>query len=66
MTTFYTGVSLLPWVWVVLLVSAHMLCFCQINMLLFKCCQPLVTNYTPFNVQGNPGQLREQQNLQKE
>jgi len=35
------------WGWVAL-VSAHTLFFCHINLLLFKCCQPLVANYTPF------------------
>jgi len=34
--------------WVALLVSAHTLYFCHINMLLFKCCQPFVANCTPF------------------
>jgi len=41
--------SLPPWGrWVALLVSAHRLCLCHMNMLLFKCCQPFVANYTPF------------------
>ena len=33
---------------VALLMSAHTLCYCHIKMLLFKCCQPLVANCTPF------------------
>jgi len=39
--------ALLGW-WVELLVSADTHSFCHINILLFKCCQPLVANYTPF------------------
>jgi len=31
-----------------MLVSEHTLCNCHIKMLLFKCCQPLVANCTPF------------------
>ena len=34
--------------WVALLVSPHTLCYCQIHMLLLKCCQPLVANCTTF------------------
>jgi len=33
---------------VALLMSAHMLCYCHINMLLFECCQTLVANCVPF------------------
>ena len=46
--TYCTDVSLLlccwEW-WVALLVSAHTLCIHHINILLFKCCQPLIANY---------------------
>jgi len=35
--------------WVELLVSAHTICFCHINMLLFKCCQSFIAKYTPIN-----------------
>ena len=37
------------WMWLVaLLVSARTLCYCHINLLLFKGCQPPVANCTPF------------------
>ena len=36
------------WWWVALLVSAHTICFCHINMLLFKCCQSFIAKYTPI------------------
>jgi len=34
--------------WVELLVSAHTICFCHINMLLFKCCQFFIAKCTPI------------------
>jgi len=41
------------WGWLVaLLIFAHTLRHCHINMLLFKCCQPVVANCTFFSVPG--------------
>jgi len=49
-TRFLVSAHVTPrWMWLVaLLVSARTLSYCHINMLLFKGCQPLVANCTPF------------------
>ena len=55
MAAYCTGGSLLccRWMWLVaLLVPARTLCYCHINMLLFKGYQPPVANCTPFSIPG--------------